>query len=121
MNPQRGAGSGLTICIVVVVMMIAIVGAVQGSWLATGQRARSTADLVALVAGRQHVLTGDGCERAREVAADHAARLVSCELTTGYGEFTVDVTVEVDLVPALPGAPRTSRASSRAGIVEHSG
>lgn len=121
MTRQRGAGSGLTLCVVMVVMMVAIVGVIHGAWLACGQRARSTADLVALVAGREHVLAGDGCERARTVAAEHSARLVSCELTTGYGEFVVDVTVEVDLVPALPGAPGTSTASARAGIVEEIG
>ena len=38
-------------------------------------------------------------------------------MTTGWGEFVVDVTVEVDLVPQLPEGPRRATAESRAGVV----
>lgn len=118
MNSQRGAGSGLTVCIAIVVIMVAIVAAVHGSWLASGQHARSSADLSALAAGREHALGGDGCEKARITAKQQSARVTSCELTSGFGEFVIDVTVEVDLIPAIPGAPQTSTASAKAGIIE---
>ncbi|EPH03238.1 helicase/secretion neighborhood TadE-like protein [Propionibacterium sp. oral taxon 192 str. F0372] len=117
MNLQRGAGSGLVIAIIMVLAMAGLVAAIHGGWLASGQRARSAADIVALAAAQAHADGADGCAQGGRAAEQNRARLVECELTSGYGEFVIDITVEVEVLPAIPDAPRTARASARAGIV----
>ena len=114
---QRGSGSMLTVCVVLGVFLVGLVMAWQGSWLASGGRARSVADLVALSAARAQQAGRPACEVADLAASRNSARLSACEVTTGWGEFVVDVTVEVDLVPQLPEGPRRATAESRAGVV----
>lgn len=114
---QRGSGSMLTVCVVLGVFLVGLVMAWQGSWLASGGRARSVADLVALSAARAQQTGRSACEVADLAASRNSARLSACEVTTGWGEFVVDVTVEVDLVPQLPEGPRRATAESRAGVV----
>lgn len=107
----------LVVCVVVVLVLIGWVTAWQGSWLASGARARAVADLVALAAAQAQQSAHPACEVAERTSAQNAARLVECEVTTGWGEFIVDITVEVGLVPRMTGAPRTARAAARAGVV----
>lgn len=114
---QRGSGSMLTVCVVLGVFLVGLVMAWQGSWLASGGRARSVADLVALSAARAQQAGRPACEVADLAASRNSARLSACEVTTGWGEFVVDVTVEVELVPQLPEVPRHATAESRAGVV----
>ena len=114
---QRGSGSMLTVCVVLGVFLVGLVMAWQGSWLASGGRARSVADLVALSAARAQQAGRPACEVADLAASRNSARLSACEVTTGWGEFVVDVTVEVELVPQLPEGPRRATAESRAGVV----
>lgn len=114
---ERGSGSILVVSVVTVLVLLGVVVAWQGSWLTSGARARSVADLVALGAARAQQDGQAACPVAEEVAADNRARLVECEVTTGWGEFIVDVVVEVDLVPQVAGGPRVVTADSRAGVV----
>lgn len=114
---QRGSGSMLILCVVVVLALVGLVMAWQGSWLASGARARSVADLVAITAAQAQQQGRAACEVAEEVAARNAARLTECAVTTGWGEFVVDVTIEVRLVPVVGGGPEVTSAESRAGVV----
>ena len=113
---MRG-NSTLTLAVILVLAMVALVGVWQAGWLGSGARARNAADLVALAAARAQQTGRPACEVAAEVAHDNAAELIDCEVITGWGEFVVDVTVEVPVVPKVPGAPDKARASSRAGVV----
>lgn len=114
---QRGGGSVLTVCVVLVLCLVGLVMAWQGSLLASEARTRSVADLVALSAARAQQTGRPACEVAELAASQNRARLSACEVTTGWGEFVVDITVEVDLVPRLPQGPRQATAQSRAGVV----
>ena len=114
---QRGSGSMLTVCVVLGLFLVGLVMAWQGSWLASGGRARSVADLVALSAARAQQAGRPACEVADLAASRNSARLSACEVTPGWGEVVVDVTVEVELVPQLPEVPRHATAESRAGVV----
>lgn len=107
----------LTISVVLVLTFVGLVMAWQGSWLATGARARSVADLVAIAAARAQQTGQPACDFAEETAAQNSARLTGCEVITGWGEFIVDVTVEVQLPRPISGGPRATRADSRAGVV----
>lgn len=107
----------LVACVVIVLALVGLVMAWQGSWLASGARARSVADLVALAAARAQQTGRSACEVAAQTALQNSARLVECDVTTGWGEFIVDVTVEVSLVPQISGGPQATTAESRAGVV----
>ncbi|GAA2183139.1 hypothetical protein GCM10009785_25440 [Brooklawnia cerclae] len=107
----------LTVAVVLVLVLVAGVGVWQVSWLGSGRRARAVADLVALSAAHAQQEGRDGCEVAGGTAEGNGARLEECEVTTGYGEFVVDVTVSVRVVPQVPGAPGAAVAGARAGIV----
>lgn len=114
---ERGSGSMLVVCVVMVLLVIGLLVSWQAAWLVSGARARSAADLVALAAARAQQTGRPACPVADETAEANAARLVSCEVITGWGEFVVDVAVEVDLVPRFTEGRQTSRAESRAGVV----
>lgn len=114
---ERGSGSMLVVCVVMVLLVVGLLVGWQAAWLVSGARARSAADLVALSAARAQQTGRPACSVADETAEANAARLLGCEVTTGWGEFVVDVEVEVDLVPGFTQGPRTSRAESRAGVV----
>lgn len=114
---QRGAGGGLIMAAAVVLVMVGLVAAWQVAWLASGARARSVSDLVALSAARAQQLAEPACTVAEDTARQNHARLLDCQVITGWGEFVVDVTVEVDVVPRISGAPQVARAASRAGVV----
>lgn len=114
---QRGGGSVLTIAVVMVLAVVGMVGAWQAGWLSSGARARSVADLVALAAADAQQSGRPACEVAQQAATDNQAELESCEVTTGWGEFVVDVAVAVRLTPQVAGAPTTVRATARAGVV----
>lgn len=113
---QRGS-STLIVAVVLILAIVALVGVWQAGWLGSGARARNAADLVALAAARAQQTGRPACDVAAEVAADNAARLVDCEVITGWGEFVVDVTVEVAVQPQVAGGPQHARASARAGVV----
>lgn len=116
-HDERGSGSMLVVSVIIVLALVGAVVAWQGSWLTSGARARSIADLVALGAARAQQDGQAACPVAEEIAADNQARVVECGVTTGWGEFIVDVVVEVELVPQVAGGPRVVRADSRAGVV----
>lgn len=114
---QRGGGSALTLGVVIIVLLLGFVGATQVGWLSSGARARSVADLVAIAAAQAQQDGQPACEAAEQAAEANNAALSSCELTTGWGEFIVDVSVTVGVRPQLAGAPQTAQAASRAGVV----
>lgn len=106
--------------VVSVLLVLLVVGAVlvwQAGWVAAGARARSVADLVALAAARAQQSGIPACQVAEVVAAENAALLAGCTVTTGWGEFVVDITIEMVLVPQVVGGPRTVSAESRAGVI----
>lgn len=114
---QRGGGSALTLSVLIVLILVGLVAAWQVGWLSSGARARSVADLVALSAAQAQQDGRNGCEVAEQVASDNAAELDACEVTTGWGEFVIDVSVLVQLRPQVAGAPQHAKADSRAGVV----
>lgn len=118
---QRGGGTGLTLAIAVVLLAVAVVGAWQVAWLACGARARSVADLVALAAAGSQQAGEPACAAAERAAVRNHAVLTSCEVLTGWGEFVVDVRVEVPVAPRVAGAPEVVGADSRAGVVSDVG
>lgn len=113
---HRG-GSSLTLAVLIVLVAVAVVGSWQTGWLASGARARSTADLVALAAARAQQRGRPACPVAGQTAQSNAAELVSCRVLTGWGEFVVVVVVDVPALPRIAGAPQRARAESRAGVV----
>ncbi len=111
----------LIVAVMIALMMVAAVGAWFSGWLASGGRARSAADLVAIAAAQAQRDGRQACPTAELAAAANDAVLTDCEVTTGWGEFVVDVTVEVQLRPQIAGAPQSAHAESRAGIVSEPG
>lgn len=107
----------LVVCIVVVLALVGLVAAWVSSWLASGARARSIADAVAISSAQAQQSGRPACEVAEQAALANQAKVVTCAVTTGWGEFVVDVTVEVQLLPQVAGAPQQIRAESRAGVV----
>ena len=97
----------LILAVVIVLMLVAAVGAWFSGWLASGARARAVADVVAIPA----------CPVAEQAAAANDAVLANCEVTTGWGEFIVDIAVDVEMRPQIAGAPQSAHAESRAGVV----
>ncbi len=116
-HSQRGSGTMMILAVMIVITMVAVVGAWFAGWLASGARARAAADLVAIAAAQAQSEGRSACPVAQEAAAANQAELTACEVTTGWGEFIVDVAVEVELRPQIPGAPQAAHAESRAGIV----
>lgn len=116
-NDERGSGSILVVGVVMVLLVVGLVVGWQAAWLVSGVRARSAADLVALAAAGAQQTGRPACPVAEKTADANGARLVSCEVTTGWGEFVVDVAVEVDLVPRFADGPQSTSAESRAGVV----
>ena len=114
---QRGSGSMLVVSMSIALMAVGLVMAWQGSWVASHARARSVADLVALSAARAQLAGAPACATAERSASDNHAELSECQVTTGWGEFIVDVTVEVSLTPQVAGGPRAVQADSRAGVL----
>jgi secretion/DNA translocation related TadE-like protein len=107
-NPERGSGTVLAagLALVVIMAMALMLLFAQSAVLAS--RAAAAADLAALAAADalRGIASGDPCTVAAEVAARHAAVLVSC--TEGAGQ-TVMVRTELNartLVGAATGQAR---------------
>lgn len=117
LRDQRGGGSMLTLSVMVALVLVGLVGVWQVGWLSSGARARSVADVVALAAAQAQQDGREACEVADQTATDNNAELENCEVTTGWGEFVVDVGIKMQLPPQIPGGPETTHAESRAGVV----
>lgn len=111
----------LILAVVIVLFMVATVGAWFAGWLASGARARSAADVVAIAAAQAQHDGREACSVAEETAINNNAALTNCEVTTGWGEFVVDVSVSAEMRPQVPGGPESVEADSRAGIVSDEG
>lgn len=74
-----------------------------------------------MAAAQAHKDGAQACVTAEKAASRNQVVLESCEVTTGWGEFVVDISVSVDMRPRLAGAPSTVYAQSRAGIVSDLG
>ena len=107
----------LILAVVIVLMLVAAVGAWFSGWLASGARARAVADVVAIAAAQAKRDGRPACPVAEQAAAANDAVLANCEVTTGWGEFIVDIAVDVEMRPQIAGAPQSAHAESRAGVV----
>ena len=107
----------LILAVVIVLMLVAAVGAWFSGWLASGARARAVADVVAIAAAQAQRDGRPACPVAEQAAAANDAVLANCEVTTGWGEFIVDIAVDVEMRPQIAGAPQRAHAESRAGVV----
>ncbi|VXC03320.1 Helicase/secretion neighborhood TadE-like protein [Arthrobacter sp. 9AX] len=109
-GPERGSGTVLAAGLALVVMtaMALLLLLAQSAVLAS--RAAAAADLAALAAADalRGVTDGEPCNVAAEVAARHAAMVVSCSEGTGQ---TVEVRTEL-IEPTALGA---ARGRARAG------
>lgn len=114
---DRGSGTVLTVAIMMVLVLMAAVGVWISGWLGCMHQARNAADLGAVAGAQAHQLGGDGCAVARATAELNGGQLSECEVTTGAGEFIVDVQVEVELRPQVRGGPTRVTEQARAGVV----
>lgn len=101
------------ICVTLLAAGWAIVTTV--SWIGGTRAAQATADVVAL-AGASALMEGlDGCAAARDAASRNTARVVDCQVFGSPPHVVVEVTVEQELRPALPGLRLTARRDATAG------
>lgn len=106
-----------------VLMVMAILGCVAmvmvilGSWFASVHAVWSAADMTALAGAHAQEANQDACHGAQRVAEMNGVDLDSCQVTTGFGEYVVVVTVSMPLNPQLPGAPPRVAYQATAGVV----
>ncbi|HEY8753779.1 MAG TPA: Rv3654c family TadE-like protein [Arthrobacter sp.] len=93
-HPERGSGTVLAVGLAMVVIMAMALMLLLAQSAVMASRAAAAADLAALAAADalRGITSGDPCTVAAEVAAHHAATIVSC--TEGAGQ---SVTVRTDL------------------------
>lgn len=112
-NPGRESGAGTTLMAGVAMAALLLISVVvlfaQASVAAS--RAATAADLSALAAAdaARGLRDGSPCAVAAEVAVRHDARLTGCSIE-GKSGHTVQVSTEVDSIPALPPATGRARA-----------
>jgi secretion/DNA translocation related TadE-like protein len=108
-HPERGSGTVLAggLAMVVIMAMALMLLLAQSAVMAS--RAAAAADLAALAAADalRGITSGDPCTVAAEVAARHAAALVSC--TEGAGQ-TITVRTELNARTMLGAASGQARA-----------
>ena len=117
-DDERGSGSMLTVCIVLLACLMAYGVVVYVAWLGCVHRAQSAADMAALAGAHAMAVNKDACGEARRIARENAAEVTECSTQRGIGEYVVDVTVTVPLEPSLPGAPTKITESATAGEVQ---
>jgi secretion/DNA translocation related TadE-like protein len=108
-TPERGSGTVLAAGLALVVMMAMALLLLLAQSAVLASRAAAAADLAALAAADalRGVTDGEPCGLAAEVAARHAATLVSC--SEGAGQ-TVDVKTELIERTMLGAASGRARA-----------
>ena len=114
---ERGTGASPVAAIIVLVCGAAFWTLVLAGWIASDQRARQAADLAALAGAHAHAQGAPACEAAGEYARRNGGELADCDVSTGTGEYIVHVEVQVELRPALPGAPAAVSEKARAGFL----
>ena len=114
-DPDRGSATVWAAGAMALVWLTASVAFAHGAAVTGRHRAETAADLAALAAA-VHVLTGDACTVAAEVAGRNGGVLSGCRIA---GE---DVEVEVRRPVRVAGAGvHTAVARSRAGPVDRGG
>ncbi len=124
-GPEAGSGSVLAVALAGLLVAVTVSALWLASAMVCAHRARAAADLAALAgavaaaqdgagrAGPAGRWTGDAaCRAARRTAAANGAALTTCVVSAGG---TVLVSVAVDLMVPIPGAPGHAAAAARAG------
>lgn len=108
-NPERGSGTVLAAGLALVVIMAMALMLLFAQSAVMASRAAAAADLAALAAADalRGITSGDPCTVAAEVAARHAAALVSC--TEGASQ-TVTVRTELNARTMVGAATGQARA-----------
>ena len=108
-HPERGSGTVLAAGLALVLIMAMALMLLMAQSAVMASRAAASADLAALAAADalRGITSGDPCTVAGEVAAHHAASLVSC--TVGAGQ-TVTVRTELKARTMLGAASGQARA-----------
>lgn len=116
-SDERGGGSFLMMGVIMVVLVVAFVGGLLAAFLNESRHIREVADLAALSAARAQARGQPACDYARQSAEANHARIVDCQIDTGYGEFVVSVDVESDSKIQLPRLGKI-KALAKAGIID---
>ncbi|WP_426996895.1 Rv3654c family TadE-like protein [Pseudarthrobacter sp. N5] len=108
-HPERGSGTVLAAGLAMVVMIAMALLLLLAQSAVMASRAAAAADLAALAAADalRGVTTGEPCVVAGEVAARHAARLLSCEEGPGH---TVEIRTEMTTRMVVGTATGRARA-----------
>ena len=101
--------------VMAVLMTLALTATVIAVYLAAAHRARTAADLAALSGAVAVQQGGDGCARAKEIAAANDAEVTACDQVGDQIDFVVTVTVRVDLRSPVAALPRSVAAVAYAG------
>ena len=112
---ERGAGTVLTMIVILIVAMAAFVAACLLSWFGHMHQARSAADLAALAGADAYAGGRDACATAALAATGNGAGLTACTVDSNGVDFIVRVTVQVDAKPHLAFGPGQFTYSSEAG------
>lgn len=116
---QREAGSAsvLIAAAMGVVVLLGSAALIVTGYSVAFQRARASADLVALSAATTRGSGGDACSSAARIARQNFTRLISCTQVGDADDYVVSVEVEVALLARVPGLPTAVTARAHAGAL----
>lgn len=117
MRNQRGSGTLLLCGVLAVVLVVAWVGLVGGSYAVALHRTRGMADRAALAGARAFAQGQDPCRVAESQLAVEAYDnlLSSCRRSGDRHRYTVSVTVGYPVGLSVPGLPDKVQATAHAG------
>ena len=112
---DQGSGTVLVAGVVFVLMAVTAALLVIGGYLVAADRARGTADLVAVSAASEQAGLRPGCRVAAGMARLNGGELVRCVVEGDSLDFVVTVTVRQPVRVRLPVLPEGVQATSHAG------
>ncbi|SDB80743.1 helicase/secretion neighborhood TadE-like protein [Raineyella antarctica] len=119
MRDERGSGTPLLLAALAVLIIVAWVGAVGGSYAIALHQARGVADRAALAGASAYANGADACQACRRqlAAEDPTAEMTDCRQSGDIQRYVVSVQLERPVGVSVPGLPRKVRTTAHAGPV----